>query len=120
MIYSKLVSVLAFSAVGVLAVPKGGQGQAAAGGAGGAAAGGAAAANAGGADTSLTLDPSVISTGFANDGTFEQGAEAGEVPSLTSTNNYINFCKGKTLQNGLQITTGSCAVTRKYSHDLMR
>ncbi len=30
------------------------------------------------------------------------------MPSLTSTNNYINFCAGKKLTNGQQIVDGSC------------
>ena len=52
---------------------------------------------------------SVIATGFANDG--QDVAEAGQVPSLTSTNNFINFCATVPqlpITNGLQITTGSC------------
>ena len=72
----------------------------------------AAAGNAaGGADaqSSLTLLNSVIATGFENDG--QNVPEAGQVPSLTSSNNFINFCatqEGKPLTNGLQIVTGSC------------
>lgn len=73
------------------------------------AGGGNAAGNAGGdIQTSLTLDPSVIAD-FANDG--QDVPEAGQVPSLTSTNNFINFCatrKDLPLTNGKQITTGSC------------
>ena len=57
----------------------------------------------------LALDPNVIAKGFANNG---QGQPtAGQVASLTSTNNFINFCltvKGKPLTNGQQIKTGSC------------
>jgi hypothetical protein len=56
--------------------------------------------------SSLTLDPSVIATGFANNG--QDVPEAGQVASLTSTNNFINFCAGQTITNGKQITTGSC------------
>jgi len=60
--------------------------------------------------TSLTLDKSVINSNFAKTG--QEGAtEAGQVASLTSTNNYINFCIGKTLTNGQQIKTGSCNST---------
>lgn len=54
--------------------------------------------------TSLTLDPSVIAPGFA-DG---KGKGAGEANSLQSTNNFINFCAGKKITNGAQVTTGSC------------
>jgi hypothetical protein len=32
----------------------------------------------------------------------------GQSAAATSTNNFINFCSGKTITNGLQITTGSC------------
>jgi hypothetical protein len=60
--------------------------------------------------SSLTLDPSVIAQGFANNGQSVQ--EAGQVPSLTSTNNFINFCAltlpNTPITNGKQITTGSC------------
>ncbi|KAF5338416.1 hypothetical protein D9758_012208 [Tetrapyrgos nigripes] len=70
---------------------------------------GNAAGNAGeDPQTSLTLDPSVIAD-FANDG--QDVPEAGQVPSLTSTNNFINFCatrKDLPLTNGKQIKTGSC------------
>ncbi|KAH8101536.1 hypothetical protein BXZ70DRAFT_1007364 [Cristinia sonorae] len=58
---------------------------------------------------SLELDPKVIATGFANDG--QDVPTAGQVASLTSTNNFINFCLTKPdlpITNGLQIKTGSC------------
>jgi len=57
--------------------------------------------------TSKTLDPSVINTNLAKTGQ-EGKAEAGQVASLTTTNNFINFCFGKTLTNGLQVKGGSC------------
>ena len=52
----------------------------------------------------------MIATGFASDG---QGAnaEAGQVASMTSTNNFINFCATVPqlpITNGKQIQTGSC------------
>ncbi|OSD03725.1 hypothetical protein PYCCODRAFT_1444308 [Trametes coccinea BRFM310] len=59
--------------------------------------------------TSLTLVQSVIATGFANDG--QDQPTAGQVPSLTSTNNFINFCAtvpNLPITNGQQIKTGSC------------
>jgi hypothetical protein len=59
--------------------------------------------------TSLTLDPAVIATGFENDG--QDVPAAGQVPSLTSSNNFINFCltvPNLPITNGKQITTGSC------------
>ncbi|KAM5545479.1 hypothetical protein V8D89_000517 [Ganoderma adspersum] len=59
--------------------------------------------------TSLTLLASVIATGFENDG--QNVPAAGQVPSLTSSNNFINFCAtvpNFPLANGTQIRTGSC------------
>ncbi|KAG8944806.1 hypothetical protein FRC04_001544 [Tulasnella sp. 424] len=65
--------------------------------------------NGGNLQTSLTLDPKLIGANLAQDG---QGGtpEAGQVPSLTSTNNYINFCDGvnQPITNGLQVAGGSC------------
>ncbi|TRM62948.1 hypothetical protein BD626DRAFT_548326 [Schizophyllum amplum] len=66
------------------------------------------------ADSSLTLDPSVVSDGFgavltrptAQDG--QNPPADGQAASLTSKNNFINFCVGQTLTNGLQLEQGSC------------
>jgi hypothetical protein len=58
---------------------------------------------------SPALDPKVISTGFENNG--QSVPTAGQVASLTSSNNFINFCltvPNLPLTNGKQITTGSC------------
>jgi hypothetical protein len=59
--------------------------------------------------TSLTLHPSVIARGFA---TNAPPSEDGQVSSLTSTNNFINFCLPTLLDypitDGKQIRTGSC------------
>jgi len=78
--------------------------------AGAAATGGAAS---GDLQSSLTLDPSVICSGFTDDG--QNPPVAGQTASSTSTNNYINFCAitlaTTPLTNGLQITTGSCNPT---------
>ncbi|KAJ3500795.1 hypothetical protein NLJ89_g9631 [Agrocybe chaxingu] len=54
------------------------------------------------------LDPAVIAQGFANDGQ-DQPAD-GQVASLTSTNNFINFCLtvNQPLTNGAQVAGGSC------------
>jgi len=75
-----------------------------------AAANSGAGANSGDAQSSTTLDPSVIATGFANNG--QDVPTAGQVASLTSSNNFINFClltlPATPLTNGKQITTGSC------------
>jgi hypothetical protein len=57
----------------------------------------------------LTLLSSVISTNFENDG--QDVPTAGQVASLTSSNNFINFCAlfpNLPLTNGQQVTTGSC------------
>ncbi|RPD76982.1 hypothetical protein L226DRAFT_356389 [Lentinus tigrinus ALCF2SS1-7] len=76
------------------------------------ASGTGAAANAGNAaQTSLTVDPSNVFT-FTQTG--QETPTAGQEASLTSTNNFINFCllfpdKAKT--NGQQITDGSCNQT---------
>ncbi|KAM5545822.1 hypothetical protein V8D89_000860 [Ganoderma adspersum] len=59
--------------------------------------------------TSLTLLASLVATGFENNG--QDVPEAGQVPSLTSSNNFINFCAtvpNLPLTNGAQIKTGSC------------
>jgi hypothetical protein len=52
------------------------------------------------------LSPDLVQTGLEQNGQAVQ--EAGQVPSLTSSNNFINFCAGKVITNGKQITTGSC------------
>jgi len=69
----------------------------------------AAASNGGGAQSSLTLDPGVLATGFENNG--QSQPAAGQVASLTSSNNFINFCltvPNLPITNGQQIKTGSC------------
>ncbi|KAB8293357.1 hypothetical protein EYC80_007679 [Monilinia laxa] len=68
-----------------------------------------AATAASGNDASLTLAADAIQSGSFADGSKEIGAaEVGQAKSATSQNNFINFCSGSTLTNGLQITTGSC------------
>ncbi|EEB99895.1 hypothetical protein MPER_00304, partial [Moniliophthora perniciosa FA553] len=56
---------------------------------------------------SLTLDPRVIARGFQNNGLATAGD--GSVASLTSSNNFINFCADKNVDitNGKQIQEGS-------------
>ena len=52
----------------------------------------------------------------ANDGQQADGAEAGQVASLTSANNFINFCAtvpDKQITNGKQVTE---TKTWKYFH----
>ncbi|KAF9454988.1 hypothetical protein P691DRAFT_8518 [Macrolepiota fuliginosa MF-IS2] len=58
---------------------------------------------------SLVLDPRVVASGFENDG--QDVPAAGQIASLTSTNNFINFCLTVPtipITNGQQITEGSC------------
>ncbi|KAF9242312.1 hypothetical protein BU15DRAFT_16633, partial [Melanogaster broomeanus] len=55
------------------------------------------------------LDPAVIAKGFENDG--QDQPAAGQVASLTSSNNFINFCltvPDLPITNGQQIAGGSC------------
>jgi hypothetical protein len=52
------------------------------------------------------LDPKVVAKGFESDG--QQNPTAGQVASLTSSNNFINFCIGHPITNGQQVKTGSC------------
>lgn len=78
--------------------------------------GNAAAAAAAGGSGGTTLSANAIQKGSFNDGSDEIGAnEVGQALSATSQNNFINNCAGKTLTNGLQITTGSCNGISKYS-----
>jgi len=59
--------------------------------------------------SSLNLDSKVIATGFKNNG--QDVPTAGQVPSLTSSNNFINFCltvPDLPITDGKQIATGSC------------
>ncbi|KAF2101461.1 hypothetical protein NA57DRAFT_14540, partial [Rhizodiscina lignyota] len=55
----------------------------------------------------LCLSPNVISTGSQSNGQ-EDGGELGQAPSAISANNFIEFCKGETITNGLQNKGGSC------------
>ncbi|KAI0729723.1 hypothetical protein C8Q72DRAFT_298248 [Fomitopsis betulina] len=59
--------------------------------------------------SSLTLDSSLIQTGFSQNGQTAD-SDAGQVASATSDNNFINFCATTNLPltNGTQIKTGSC------------
>lgn len=63
---------------------------------------------------STVLAPDAIQSGSFVDGSTSIGAnEANQAKSLTSTNNFINNCVGKTLTNGFQNTQGSCNGIRK-------
>jgi hypothetical protein len=74
------------------------------------------AAGGNGDASATTLSPNAIQSGSFNNGQLETGSDPGQSPSETSQNNFINNCAGKTLTNGLQITTGSCNGIRKYSY----
>lgn len=72
------------------------------------------------------MDPGVIASNFQNDGQSKYDSRSvqyvdaglmpiyspdpGQVPSLTSSNNFINFCVNSTkpLTNGQQVKDGSC------------
>jgi hypothetical protein len=56
----------------------------------------------------LELNAAAVQSGSFSDGTNSIGSEAGQAKSQTSQDNFINFCSGKTLTNGLQIVGGSC------------
>lgn len=56
--------------------------------------------------SNAVLDRNVIATGFKNNGL---GNEPGRKASLTSENNFINFCLGKgIITDGKQVLGGSC------------
>ncbi|KAF7337837.1 hypothetical protein MVEN_02006600 [Mycena venus] len=59
--------------------------------------------------TSLTLDASLVASSFTRDGQ-EADTEVQFTASLTSPNNFINFCAttGASITNGQQLTGGSC------------
>ncbi|KAI0835393.1 hypothetical protein F5Y06DRAFT_299538 [Hypoxylon sp. FL0890] len=58
------------------------------------------------AQASLTLDANAVQTGSQSNG--DPDASEGESASATDNANFINFCSGKTLTNGLQNKQGSC------------
>ncbi|OBT67407.1 hypothetical protein VE03_03118 [Pseudogymnoascus sp. 23342-1-I1] len=62
--------------------------------------------NAAGNADGLTLLANAVQSGSAQDGS--DNIAAGQALSTTSDNNFINFCSGKTLTNGLQVQGGSC------------
>jgi hypothetical protein len=74
-----------------------------------------APANGNTGSTGTTLSANAIQSGSFVDGSTQIGAaEVGQAKSATSQNNFINNCAGKTLTNGLQITTGSCNGISKW------
>lgn len=55
----------------------------------------------------LALNPNNVQTGSQSNG-LGNGAQPGQTASATDNANFINFCEGKTLTNGLQQKGGSC------------
>lgn len=56
----------------------------------------------------LVLDPANVQSNSAKTGQ-EDNADPAQAKSLTDPANFINFCTGKTLTNGLQVKSGSCS-----------
>jgi len=56
--------------------------------------------------SSLTLLKSLVQKNSESNGL--NASNPAQVASLTSKNNFIDFCKGKTITNGLQVKEGSC------------
>ncbi|KAK6524142.1 hypothetical protein TWF694_005803 [Orbilia ellipsospora] len=61
-----------------------------------------------GGNNALALNPNNVQTGSQQTGQNGTDVQAGQVNSATDPANFINFCTGKTLTNGLQVKTGSC------------
>lgn len=61
------------------------------------------------------LNSNAVQTGSAVTGQVNDVPADGQSNSETDTANFINFCSGNTLTNGLQIKTGSCNGIGKYS-----
>jgi len=72
--------------------------------------------NGGGDVNGLTLLDTVLQKASFVDGSKQIGAaEVGQAKSTTSQNNFINFCAGKKLTDGLQVLEGSCNGIGKCS-----
>ncbi|RSL57229.1 hypothetical protein CEP53_006550 [Fusarium sp. AF-6] len=56
------------------------------------------------------LDPDLIQSASAKTGQEPgtEGIKPGQAPSATDANNFINFCKGQQITNGVQVKSGSC------------
>lgn len=61
----------------------------------------------------LELAADAVQTGSFKDGSVGGVITPGQSASKTSRNNFINFCEGKTLTNGLQVIGGSCSGIRE-------
>lgn len=58
------------------------------------------------AGSAITLDAANIQEASSSNG--NPNTAVGQKASLTDPANFINFCSGKTVTNGLQNTAGSC------------
>lgn len=67
----------------------------------------------GGGGGTPTLNADAIQTGSFEDGSKGNDADDGQAKSATSKENFINFCSGETLTNGLQVQGGSCNGIRE-------
>ncbi|KAJ2897323.1 uncharacterized protein MKZ38_004786 [Zalerion maritima] len=56
----------------------------------------------------LCLEAGALQTASASTGQDADNPTEGQANSATDDANFINFCSGKTLTNGLQVTEGSC------------
>ncbi|KAI5806207.1 hypothetical protein EDC01DRAFT_609614, partial [Geopyxis carbonaria] len=65
-------------------------------------------ANAGGNADALALDPNNVQDASQATGQEGGAADPAQADSATDDANFINFCTGKTLTNGLQVMAGSC------------
>ena len=68
--------------------------------------------NGGNAGAEATLLAANIQEASNSDG--DPDTAAGQSPSDTDAANFINFCSGKTITNGAQVTGGSCNGIGKW------
>lgn len=68
----------------------------------------AGASTANNTESALMLLASNVQSASDATGFEAQRAEKAQAASATAPNNFINFCSGKTLTNGLQVKSGSC------------
>lgn len=59
-------------------------------------------------DPALSLLAANVQSASDTTGIQGQGSEKAQAASATDPANFINFCTGKTLTNGLQVKSGSC------------
>ncbi|KAM0419059.1 hypothetical protein ACHAPT_011998 [Fusarium lateritium] len=56
------------------------------------------------------VDPDLIqsASAFTGQEPGTEGIKPGQAPSATDANNFINFCQGQQITNGVQVESGSC------------